>query len=181
VLSSGEVVFIRGRSLRIETVSRESMRHVSAPMPFQWERISDAIRIALADSLAAAAAQVNADRAKADAANATGTRTETRGSTNAPRVRLSSVAAGDLPDYRPAFTAGSAIADGRGRVWLRTTAAAEQRVEYLVFGADGDLRARVRLPPGRRIVGFDRSQRLYLSVLAEDGTAVLERTRADVP
>ena len=56
------------------------------------------------------------------------------------------------PERMPAFTSGSVIVSQAGNAWVRRLVRAGQPELYEVFGADGNLRDRVRLPEGREVL-----------------------------
>jgi hypothetical protein len=72
----------------------------------------------------------------------------------------------ELPDYKPAFFAGSLRVDSRGNLWIRTipTKAFPGGPVYDVIDRQGALVERVQIPEGRTIVGFGPGDTVYLSV-----------------
>jgi hypothetical protein len=62
----------------------------------------------------------------------------------------------DWPALLPAFRSGGARVDLQGRLWVERYGRADAPVVYDVFGSDGVPIEQVRLPPGRRIIGFGR-------------------------
>ena len=84
----------------------------------------------------------------------------------------------DLPDYKPAFFAGSVRADADGNFWIRTipTKAIPGGPVYDVVNNRGELIDRVQIPADRSIVGFGSSGLVYLTV-RENNTTFLERAR----
>lgn len=82
----------------------------------------------------------------------------------------------ELPDYKPAFFAGSVRVDTEGNLWVRTipTKAIPGGPVYDVIGRDGALIERVQVPEGRTIAGFGANGAVYL-VARERGETHLER------
>lgn len=71
----------------------------------------------------------------------------------------------ELPDYKPAFFAGSVRADSRGNLWIRTipTKPVTGGPIYDVLDRQGALVERVQIPEGRTIVAFGQGDVVYLS------------------
>jgi hypothetical protein len=78
------------------------------------------------------------------------------------------VSPSELPDYKPAFTAGSTRADADGNLWIRTTQNVDARPVYNVVNRKGELIDRVQLPQNRVLAGFGPRGVVYLGV--RDGT-----------
>lgn len=60
----------------------------------------------------------------------------------------------DWPDAMPAFTSDAVHVDPDGNAWVVRQTAAGEAPQADVFGPDGTLKARVRLPKGCEIAGF---------------------------
>lgn len=75
----------------------------------------------------------------------------------------------ELPDYKPAFFAGSVRVDTQGNLWIRTipTKAIPGGPIYDVIDRTGALVERVQIPAGRTIVAFGPGGVVYLA--ARDG------------
>lgn len=85
----------------------------------------------------------------------------------------------ELPDYRPAFTAGSARGDLEGNLWVRTTSPVGNAGPiYFVINTKSEVIDRVQLPEGRTLAGFGRSGELFMSLRDADGNARVERAKA---
>lgn len=82
----------------------------------------------------------------------------------------------DWPETKPAFEPNGVWVTPEGVVWLQRHVAAGERPLVDVFGADARLKARVRLPAGRRIVGFGAGT-VYLIRTDDLGLQYLERYR----
>ena len=82
----------------------------------------------------------------------------------------------ELPDYKPAFFAGSVRVDADGNLWIRTipTKAIPGGPVYDVIGRNGALIERVQVPEGRTIAGFGANGAVYL-IARERGEMHLER------
>ena len=93
-----------------------------------------------------------------------------------PPINL--VNADELPDYRPAFTAGSARGDLDGNLWVRTTSpVGNEGPIYFVINTKGEVIDRVQLPQGRTIAGFGKSGDIYLALRDAEGNARVERAK----
>lgn len=60
----------------------------------------------------------------------------------------------DWPDTMPAFTSNAVQVDPKGHAWVVRETAAGEAPLVDVFGRDGTLKARVRLPKGCELAGF---------------------------
>ena len=80
----------------------------------------------------------------------------------------------DWPDTKPAFVANGLWVTPEDDMWVQRSVAAGEPPLIDVFGADSNLKTRIRLPAGRRIVGFGRGT-LYLIQTDEFGLQSLER------
>jgi len=89
---------------------------------------------------------------------------------------LTMIPASELPDYRPAFTSGSARGDLDGNLWVRTTSpVGNNGPVYFVINRKAEVIDRVQLPAGRLVAGFGPNGMIYLAVRDADGNARLER------
>ena len=86
------------------------------------------------------------------------------------------VPASDLPDYQPAFFAGSTRADADGNLWIRTipTTPLAGGPVYDVINRKGEIVERVQVPANRTIVGFGAGGSVFL-LNREGATTTLER------
>lgn len=82
----------------------------------------------------------------------------------------------ELPDYKPAFFAGSVRVDTEGNLWVRTipTKAIPGGPVYDVIGRNGALIERVQIPEGRIIAGFGANGTVYL-IARDRGEMHLEK------
>ena len=84
----------------------------------------------------------------------------------------------ELPDYRPAFTSGSARGDLDGNLWVRTTSpVGNEGPIYFVINKKGDVIDRVQLPQSRTIAGFGKNGDVFLAVRDAEGNARIERAK----
>jgi len=91
---------------------------------------------------------------------------------------INMVTADQLPDYRPAFTAGSARGDLDGNLWVRTTSPVGNAGPiYFVINRKGEVIDRVQLPEGRLIAGFGKNGDLYMALRDAEGNARVERAK----
>ncbi len=105
------------------------------------------------------------------------------GAPGAPGARMemppiNMIDADKLPDYRPAFTAGSARGDLDGNLWIRTTSPVGNAGPiYFVINTKGEVIDRVQLPEGRLIAGFGKNGDVYLALRDAEGNARVERAK----
>ena len=93
-----------------------------------------------------------------------------------PRITL--VNADELPDYRPAFTAGASRGDLDGNLWVRTTSPVGNAGPiYFIINTKGEVADRVQLPESRQLVGFGKNGDVYLAVRDAEGNVRLERAK----
>src|SRR5262249_45967343 len=148
VLSDGSIAIVRGQEYRVDWVSPDGVLTPSAKLPFDWQRLSDEDKVAVIDSAKAAFDKMRAAALTAGQ-NGGGPASVLGGGWGGGRVVMQVDAGGgpppgggraagvgtaaggpqvtfispsELPDYRPAFTQGSASADRDGNLWIRTTA-----------------------------------------------------------
>lgn len=92
---------------------------------------------------------------------------------------INMVDADELPDYRPAFTAGAARGDLDGNLWVRTTSPVGNAGPiYFVINTKGEVIDRVQLPEGRQLAGFGKNGDIYLSLRDAEGNARIERAKS---
>lgn len=82
----------------------------------------------------------------------------------------------DWPEFKPSFVATRVWVAPTGDVWVRRHVPAGRPGEIDIFGADGQRRGSLTLPPDRRIVGFGRGV-VFLMRTDEMGLQWLERYR----
>lgn len=161
MLPDGTMAIVRGADYHVDWIDREGRRRSTAPLQFNWQRLSDAEKAAVIDSAEVA---VSARRATIDRA------------TGSTEQRIQIVSVDKLPDYRPPFAAGGIHADPTGKVWIRTSEVVGQRAVYDVIEQNGARFDRVQLPHGRVLAGFGQDGTVYMAVI--DGNSVrLEQAR----
>lgn len=196
VLPDGSVALIRGRDYHVDWVAPDGSKTSSAKIPFNWQRMTDEDKVAFLDSLKAARERLGPNApvpgAPGSASGMAGasaqvmvfSQTVTGGGgggpapSNRPTMRpteVQYVPASELPDYKPAFFAGSARADTEGNVWLRTipTEAIAGGPVYDVINRKGELVERVQIPENRTVIGFGDGVVYMLN--REGTTATLEK------
>ncbi len=203
VLSDGSLAIVRGQDYHVDIVGTDGTVSSGAKIPFDWQRLSDDDKVAVIDSAkkafeAAAAALANGNTAGAAAMGAVAA---------APRMVINMVGGGagdggggvaqrmmatgggmpmgnvafvspsELPDYRPAFTAGAVRGDADGNLWVRTSAsrAGSPGIVYDVINRRGELIDRVQLPASRTVVGFGKGGVVYMLARDANGSWI-ERT-----
>lgn len=84
----------------------------------------------------------------------------------------------ELPDYRPAFTAGSSRGDLDGNLWVRTTSPVGNAGPiYFIINTKGEVIDRVQLPESRQLVGFGKNGDVYMAVRDAEGNTRVERAK----
>ena len=201
VLSDGSIAIVRGRDYHVDFVGPDGAISNGTKIPFDWQRLTDDDKVAVIDSAAKAFEAAAAAAAKAPPGAAVpggdggaprmviniGTGGGDGGGGLAQRMmagggvgpmgKVTFISPSELPDYRPAFSAGAVRADADGNLWVRTTAvrSGAPGVIYDVVNRRGELIDRVQLPAGRQIVGFGKGGVVYM--LARDaGGSWIERT-----
>jgi hypothetical protein len=61
------------------------------------------------------------------------------------------------PDHKPAFVSNGVWVTPQGDVWVQRHVSAGEPVWFDVFGADAELKGKVKLPAGRSVVGIGQS------------------------
>jgi hypothetical protein len=208
LLSDGTIAFVRGADYHVDWVMPDGTKSSSAKLPYEWQRLDDDGKSALLDSTrkameeareraraqladggpivapggagaeiafrvgatAAAGPPARGGGGGAGAPGTAGTRMEL------PPINL--VSADSLPDYRPAFTAGSARGDLDGNLWVRTTSpVGNSGPIYFIINTKGEVIDRVQLPEGRWLAGFGKNGDVYLAVRDAEGNARVERAK----
>jgi hypothetical protein len=205
LLSDGTVAFIKGADYSITWVDPDGSRRSTGKVPYEWQRLDDDGKAALLDSARKAMEEAR-ERAQAQmaaggpititpgagaemgmrmAVTAGGAAPPARGggAPGAPGARMelppiNMVDADKLPDYRPAFTAGSARGDLDGNLWVRTTSPVGNGGPiYFVINTKGEVIDRVQLPEGRLIAGFSRNGDVFMALRDAEGNARIERAK----
>jgi len=195
LLADGTVAIVHGREYRVDYYDASGTMTSSTKLPFDWQKLNDADKVAIVDSTRAAidAADSAAGRPTAAQRAADSIRTVRRMAapemTIAPRNGTSGglmanntsltqvVALSELPDYRPPFRLAAARGDLDGNLWIRTTKMVNGGAVYDVIDRRGLLIDRIQVPPGRVIAGFGPGGVVYMGVL-DGAIARIERARA---
>jgi len=205
VTEDGTIAIVRGRDYHIDWVDADGHVTSSAKIPFDWQRLSDEDKVAVIDSAKTAMEAMRAKMAAGGPATVMG---GPGGGGGPVTITSFNIATGDgagvrragaegalaggagmampnfvppseLPDYRPAITAGSTKADLDGNVWIRTSATRSGSVAggpiYDVVNRKGELIDRVQIPAGRQIVGFGKGGIVYMAARDDKGSWI-ERT-----
>lgn len=182
VLSDGTLAVIRGNDYHVDWIATGGTVHSTAKIPFRWHRMTDADRNAVLDSaritidkeLAALRAKIlNAPPAPARPASTDGSPPQ-RGPSGPAEPTINVVDVSLLPEYRPAFQAGSAHADRKANLWIRTSDTADGAPVYEVIDRQGRLTDRIQFPRGRVLVGFGQGDTVLLGLLDGVGARVEE-------
>jgi hypothetical protein len=201
LLSDGTIAFVRGTDYSIDWVRPDGSRQSTGKVPYEWQRLDDDGKFALLDS-ARKALEAARERARAGMAadGPAGAEITMRmavtagaappargggggGAPGAPGARLelppiNMIDADKLPDYRPAFTAGSARGDLDGNLWVRTTSPVGNAGPiYFIINTKGEVIDRVQLPEGRLIAGFGKNGDVYMALRDAEGNARVERAK----
>ncbi|HTR79570.1 MAG TPA: hypothetical protein VMH39_15735 [Gemmatimonadaceae bacterium] len=170
LLNDGTIAVIRVRDYHVDWISPDGHMTSGPKVAAQWEHITEAMKVALIDSLkrrdSAQAAARNAamtpamrdamakdSAARADAAMAAGL---VAVATPIGQLPPRYVDPSDLPDNRPPFMTGFALGDAEGNVWVREREPAPFNggIIYDVINRAGTLAERVEIPPSATLVGF---------------------------
>ena len=200
LMGDGSVAVVRVLDYRIDWFKPDGTLERSAPLPFDWKRLTDDDKTRIVDSLKTAAQQMQQRLEQMGAGG---------GGRGGFRPRFEPADAEMLPDYFPPIRAGTTLADHDGNLWIlpATSTVAGQVAGMLPPGAAGrmppgmmpggaaanaaglvydvvnragQLVERVQLPAGRTIAGFGPNGVVYLA--AREGREVyLEKTRRATP
>lgn len=203
VLPDGTLAMVRGSDYHVDYYAPDGTKTSSPKIAFDWQRLKDDDKVAFIDSVKAARARV--DSAAASSANgATPAAPTVGGGPNITifggpgggprgggarggaagalggrrRSRVVFVSPSDLPDYKPAFFAGSTKVDTQGNLWVRTipTRKVEGGPVYDVIDRKGALVDRVQVPVNTSIAGFGADSSVYLT-LQNNNTVILEKAK----
>ena len=183
LMSDGTVAVVRVLDYRVDFIKPDGTRERSAPLPFDWKRISDDEKAKMVDSLKTASKEAT-ERAQQMMAGGGGGRWSFR-------PAFEPVEAEFLPDYFPPIRAGSTLADQDGNLWIlptTSTLAAQMSamipasvrsqipagmlpagmsgpatgLAYDIVNRKGELVERVQVPVGRSIAGFGPNGVVYM-------------------
>ncbi len=194
MMPDGAIAFVRGSDYHIEWINPDGTKVSSPKVPFDWQRLTEEDKVAFIDSLKAARERQGANSPTAATPGATpapgggggGPQIMVFGGPGGagggpprggqPQFQQNFIPAGELPDYKPPFFAGSTRADLDGNLWVRTipTSAVAGGPVYDVINRKGAIVERVQIPAGRTIVGFGPSGAVYM-VNRDGATVTIER------
>lgn len=183
VLSDGTVAFVRGGDYHVDFVRPDGTTLKGAKIPFEFQRITEAEKIALIDSLRRTGPPRRDPLQQPIAGEQRiGLRSPMTSSASSPIVTNDWVNATEVPDYWPPFRQGAVRPDPNNRLWVLPTtsqAVVANSLLYDVIGNDGALKFRVRLPEGRILAGFGADDSLYLIFRNPSGRWQLERRQLE--
>lgn len=195
-MHDGTIAVIRGGDYHIEWISPAGDRRRSPRIQLPSARLSDSAKSAYLDSTKAVLARLQrrgrgtGPEAPAPVCDPAAMRSMsgfTQSDVGDDPSRLVSgsgraivpllfVPAEQLPDYVPPFAPGSALADLKGRLWIRRLETVNGGSVYDVVDREGSTAMRIVVPKGRVIAGFGQDGRVYAGVSENDGVR-LERYR----
>jgi hypothetical protein len=204
LLPDGNIAVVRGADFRVDLLKPDGTVVKGAKIPFEWQRLSDSSKQAIVDSTRNVVEEARTRQFAIMQGNAAATpgsastAMPSGGATFQMRIEGGSPSAGapatrsggtsidlppvefapisEMPDYRPAFSAGATRADADGNLWIRTSSVFNGVQVYDVVNSSGQLVDRVQLPAGRTIAGFGRGGFVYLAV--RDGTVGVRLEKA---
>ena len=204
LLPDGNIAVVRGADFRVDLLKPDGTLVKGEKIPFEWQRLNDSSKQAIVDSTRkiveeARTRQLAIMQGNAPATpGATSTAAPSGGAVFQMRVEGGPPPAGapatrsggtsvelppvefapisEMPDYRPAFSAGAVRADAEGNLWIHTSTVFKGAPVYDVVNSSGQLVDRVQLPAGRTIAGFGKGGVVYLAV--RDGTTGVRLEKA---
>ncbi|HSU96243.1 MAG TPA: hypothetical protein VLI40_03385 [Gemmatimonadaceae bacterium] len=203
LLPDGNIAIVRGADFRVDLLKPDGTVVKGEKIPFEWQRLNDSSKQVIVDSarkivedarnrqLAIMQGSASSTTGSTSAAPSGGAvfRMRVEGgppAAGAPATRsggtsielppVEFVPLSEMPDYRPAFTAGAVRADADGNLWIRTSTMSKGAQVYDVVNGSGQLIDRVQLPAGRTIAGFGKGGVMYLAV--RDGTVGVRLEKA---
>jgi hypothetical protein len=206
LLPDGDIAVVRGADFRIDLLKADGTVVRGQKIPFEWQRLNDSSKQAIVDSTRkvveeARTRQLAIMQGSPAATTASPTAPMSSGGATfqiriengppgagAPATRSGGTAIelppvefaplSEMPDYRPAFSAGATRADGDGNLWIRTSTVFNGAPVYDVVSSSGQLTDRVQLPAGRTIAGFGKAGVIYLGV--RDGSVGVRLEKASI-
>ncbi|HWG33019.1 MAG TPA: hypothetical protein VN650_02535 [Gemmatimonadaceae bacterium] len=204
LLPDGNIAVVRGADFRVDLLKPDGTLVKGEKIPFEWQRLTDSSKQAIVDSTRKiveeartrqlAIMQGNAPTTTGSTSSATpsggvmfqmrvengpppaGAPATRSGGTSIELPPVEFVPLSEMPDYRPAFSAGAVRADAEGDLWIRTSSLFNGAQVYDVVNGSGQLIDRVQLPTGRTIAGFGKGGLVYLAV--RDGTVGVRLEKA---
>jgi len=204
LMPDGDIAVVRGADFRVDLLKPDGTVVKGEKIPFDWQRLNDSSKQAIVDSVRKVVEDARTRElaivqgsASATAGSASGATTGGRAviqmrvgdgppAAGAPASRSGGTSIeippvefaplSEMPDYRPAFSAGAARADTDGNLWIRTSTVFNGAPVYDIVNSSGQLVDRVQLPAGRTIAGFGTGGFVYLAV--RDGTVGVRLEKA---
>jgi len=204
LMPDGDIAVVRGADFRVDLLKPDGTVVKGEKIPFDWQRLNDSSKQAIVDSVRKVVEDARTRElaivqgsASATAGSASGATTGGRAviqmrvgdgppAAGAPASRSGGTSIeippvefaplSEMPDYRPAFSAGAARADTDGNLWIRTSTVFNGAPVYDIVNRSGQLVDRVQLPAGRTIAGFGTGGFVYLAV--RDGTVGVRLEKA---
>lgn len=205
VLPDGTLAMVRGSDYHVDFYAPDGTKTSAPKVSFDWQRLTDDEKVAFIDSVKAVRARLDSAAGArpggavagggGGAPNITiiggpgggggagrggaaggGGAAGVFGGRGGPRVTF--VAPSELPDYKPAFFAGSTKVDAQGNLWVRTipTKKIVGGPVYDVIDRKGALVDRVQVPLNTSIAGFGADGSVYLALQANN-TFYLEKAK----
>jgi hypothetical protein len=177
--ADGSIAIVRGQDYHIDWINPDGTRMSSPKMPFDWKRITDQEKQAIADRVVDSLREDEARSAAAGRGGLAFSRDPKSVRPAAPTT-FSSVPISDIPDYYPPIRIGSVKSDYEGNIWILPYTSAQSRgggLVYDVANRKGELTERVELPKERSIAGFGPDGTIYLMWRDSNFVWYLERTR----
>jgi hypothetical protein len=181
VLPDGTIGIVRGKDYHVDWIAPDGSMRSSPPVAFEWYRPTPEDRKRLTDSMTLVRdrdiERMERDYQR-DLAEATA-----RGRAIDPEdipFKPSPFSSSEIPEIMPAFSRGAVRADADGNLWIeikRYDGKASDPAVFDVVNRDGVLIDRVRMPPGKTLVGFGKGGHVYLQSSVPGGDR-LERIKA---
>lgn len=171
----GTIAIIRGQDYHVDFIRPDGSTTSGPRLPFDWKRLSDDEKRALADHVLDSLRAVEAEHIKSGLHRrstmnfATG---EVRDLGPAPPREFQAVPLSEMPDYYPPVRTGAMRSDPEGQLWVLPSTSARAAAGGLIYDVirpTGTLLERVELPPDYSIAGFGRGGRLYVARKAPTG------------
>jgi len=183
VESGGALAVVRGHDYHIDWLLPDGSWYSAPKMPFDWKRVSEAERLALMDSARTAETTLDSSRTAKLKREGNFVEVPGRGRVRLPDrpvapIRVDFAPSNEMADYYPAIRTGAVIADLDGNIWILPTTSAQSKNGELVYDVvdrQHGLKERVRLPPGRSVVGFGHGGVVFLAGPTSSGEWFLER------
>jgi hypothetical protein len=161
VTPDGRIAVARAASYHVEWLAPGGARTAGPALPYEPVKIGKAEKEEWADQRAKGGVMIM----------------RTPQGSQTMRVPRPNIDDQDWPETKPPFDAQGVLATPEGEIWIRVSqSAAAKAAVYDVVDAAGRLVKRVRLPDGRRLVGFGKGT-LYAVQIDADDLEWVERYR----